>query len=189
MGIPIWPGVVVDAVGAKIIALAEHYPEKQYLYVTSSKRYEPGSYHSSAIIYKNSATSAVDFGDGGRTVTGDIRMRDFAKWMIQFYHYLIEEIHTTPFPDDVGYYVKNQVVNDVYSASTKAAHLDHIHIASSAALMDQLLPTLTVPEEDFTAEQDVSFSGLCWRIAAMISGSPTVQGGPLAGELNKFKGA
>lgn len=192
MSIAVWPGVEIDSVGARIVQLAEHYPDKQYLYVTSSKRNEPGSYHSSALTYNRSATSAVDFGAGGRTADGDSRMRDFAKWLLQFYPYLIEEIHTTPFPDDAGYYVKNQSVADVYGPTTKAAHLDHVHVASSAALMDQLLsklgPTPLPVAEDFTPEQAVHFEVACWRIAAMISGSKTVVGGPLKGEPNKFSG-
>lgn len=142
MTITIWPGVVLDAVGQKIVAIAEYYPDKQYLYVTSSKRDEPGSYHSSALVYGGSPTAAVDFGAGGVTPEGSARMRDFARWLIQFASNLIEEIHTTPYADDNGFYVKNQKVADVYDAATKAAHGNHIHAATSAALADRILAQL-----------------------------------------------
>lgn len=200
MAISIWAGVEVDAVGRKIIEVAEFYPDKQYLYVTSSKRDEPGSYHSSALTYAGSATSAVDFGAGGRTALGDQRMCDFARWIIQFYANLIELIHSTPYADDNGFYVKNQAINNnVYSTSTKDAHLDHIHVASSSLLLDQLLvklrgtavpglPPAPAPTSGtFTPEQAVHFEALCWRIDAMIAAKPVVTGGPSTGELNKFR--
>jgi hypothetical protein len=52
-----------------------------------------------------------------------------------------------------------------------------------------VLTTLGAPPPDLTPEQEVHFSVMCWRIAAMISASPTVTGGYTKGELNKFKGA
>lgn len=60
-------------------------------------------------------------------------MRDLARNLYAWPAYQLELIHTTPFPDDNGYYVKNyRRVNGlaVYGARDVAAHLNHIHLAA-----------------------------------------------------------
>ena len=66
-------------------------------------------------------------------------MRDFAKWLYDNYaDFTVELIHSTPFADDQGFYVKNQKRNpggSVYGGPGVIGHFDHIHWATSAALM------------------------------------------------------
>jgi hypothetical protein len=62
-------------------------------------RARPGQDH-------HTAKKAVDFAVP-QTPAGQRKMRDFARWWLQHSGYLLELIHTTPFTDDNGFYVKD----------------------------------------------------------------------------------
>jgi hypothetical protein len=148
-GVRINPGVKIGSVGALLVRILAHYPRKAELYVTSGYRPNgPGQHsHHGGLVYKGSPTAAIDFAaDGGTGEAGLVRMRDAAKW---FYDKLadltVELIHSTPFKDDQGFYVKNQVKypgGGPYDAATRRQHLDHVHFATSKALAEQILARL-----------------------------------------------
>jgi hypothetical protein len=135
--IEIWDGVVLDDVSRRIIERAEYYPDKRYLYVTSSLRKDPGSYHNQTPprLYHGKVCRGVDFGFGGVTPTGSARGRDFAKWLYDnFWDLTVQLIHTTPYADDDGFYVLDQVQRPggaVYGAQTMAQHANHVHDATT----------------------------------------------------------
>lgn len=141
MTITVWADVQLNATSRLLMDILEFYPGKADIYITSSVRDEPGSYHSGNLTYGGSPAVAVDIGFGG---TGfPAKGRDVAKWLIQYAPYIVELIHTTPFADDNGFYVKNQAVNNtIYDAATKAAHANHVHFATSVTLANQLLALL-----------------------------------------------
>jgi len=142
MAITVWSDVQLNDIGRKLLEILEFYPGKADIYITSSVRSEPGSYHSGNLQYGGSMAVAIDIGFGG---TGQPEKgRDVALWLIQFSKYIVEEIHTTPFDTDNGFYVKNQRVADVYDAATKAQHANHVHLATSATLADQWLASIRV---------------------------------------------
>ena len=82
------------------------------------------------------AGCAVDFGGNSAE-----EMRDVAEWWYQFADHLIEEIHTTPFSTNNGFYVKNgeRVSPGFYGHQTEMAHQNHVHIAMSEANANGLL--------------------------------------------------
>jgi len=64
--------------------------------------------HHYGLSYRGSPTAAIDIGAGGYPA-GSAKMRDVARWLYDnFADYTVELIHTTPFRDDNGFYVKNQ---------------------------------------------------------------------------------
>src|SRR3954453_22820684 len=101
--------------------------------------------------YKGSPAAAIDFAaDGGTGEAGLVRMRDAAKWFYdKFADLTVELIHSTPFKDDRGFYVKNQVRypgGGPYDAATRREHLNHVHFATSEALARQILARLETKE-------------------------------------------
>lgn len=83
---------------------------------------------------------AVDFAVP-MTDEGQRQMREFAKWWAQFSGYLTELIHSTPFLDDRGFYVKDKVLRDqgFFDSATENAHLNHVHVAIKDADATALL--------------------------------------------------
>ncbi|GAA4476306.1 hypothetical protein GCM10023094_15860 [Rhodococcus olei] len=143
MTIARWPTVKTGPVGEKIIQLLEFYPKKSEIYVTSGRDgdHGPVSYHY-GLDYGGSPAAAIDIGAGptGLGSVGDAEMRDLAKWIYDNLADLtVELIHSTPFADDDGFYVKNQVRNpggSVYGGPQVIGHFDHVHWATSSALAD-----------------------------------------------------
>ncbi|MBB5869079.1 LysM repeat protein [Allocatelliglobosispora scoriae] len=86
---------------------------------------------------------AVDFALA-QNAAGQKAMRDFARWMHQYSGYLLELIHTTPFSDDNGFYVKNgkKVSESFYGPATSAAHMNHVHVAANLDDAQRLLVKL-----------------------------------------------
>lgn len=103
-----------------------------------------GSYHYGHLKYDGSPAAAVDFGayDDAGQAKGDRRMRDLARWfedVVPGAARIVELIHTTPFADDNGFYVKNGQRIASYGAATDAAHLNHVHLAMSRAQLTAAL--------------------------------------------------
>lgn len=111
--------------------------------VTSTTR-GTNDYHGQAL--------AVDFAVGSSMTTDNsLKMRQLARVFIKYPGQLLELIHTTPFTDDNGFYVKNgSVVGEgYYGAATNAAHLNHVHVAASnagsAAILNAISPAPSTP--------------------------------------------
>ncbi|GAA4728968.1 GH25 family lysozyme [Phytohabitans rumicis] len=138
------PGVTIGPTGRKILAVAEKYPKAKQLYVTSAFRNEPGSHHN-GLSWGGSPTAALDFGaydDPEPNSKDQADMRDFAKWLFdKFKRDLAELIHTTPYPDDNGFYIQNGRWHN-FDPGTMAAHLNHVHVAMSAVSADRILAKL-----------------------------------------------
>lgn len=130
------PGVDIGPTGLKIVDLVERwYPKAHELSITSAYRVreaDGGTWsHHNGQIYNGSPTAAVDF--AGLTVGKPREMRDFAKWWEDnFKDLTVELIHTTPYSDDNGFYIRNGVRYN-YGAATNAAHANHVHLAMSAS--------------------------------------------------------
>ncbi|MBV1850167.1 LysM peptidoglycan-binding domain-containing protein [Catellatospora tritici] len=141
MPIKRWHNVRTGPTGDKIISIFEkYYPKKRDLYVSSGMDGDHGgSSHHYGLSHQGSPTAAVDFGVGAKSTIG----RDLAKWIEdEFHDQCVELIHTTPFPDDDGFYVKNGQKISSYGAGTDAAHADHVHLAMSAVQADEVLARL-----------------------------------------------
>lgn len=150
------PGVTIGPVGRKVLAIAEKYPKANELYVTSGFRNEPGSHHN-GLSWNGSPTAALDFGaydDPEPNSKDQADMRDFAKWLFdRFRGDLAELIHTTPYPDDNGFYIQNGVWHN-FDPTTMAQHLNHVHVAMSSASADRIMAKLgtTPPPPGGTTE-------------------------------------
>ena len=132
-------GVQVNSLSQRVIALVErYYPSSNKLYVTSAYRPDDSGSHHSGLSYNGSATAAVDFGGydlAPSRAAGQQEMRLASLWLFDnFWDLSVELIHTNP--DDNYYtYVKNQRKVGAYAA---ADHVNHIHWATSTALMTQI---------------------------------------------------
>ena len=139
------PGVVIGPVGTLLVRIVGFYPKWGEVYITSGYRAGASDHHG-GLSYDGSPTAAIDIGGGGLNPAGSIRMRDVAKWLYdRFADDTVELIHTTPFRDDDGFYVKNQRRNpggSIYGAKTIAEHRDHVHFATSRALAEKILAQL-----------------------------------------------
>ncbi len=184
-----WPSADIGPIGELIARVIELYPgDKQQLYITSGRdsldEHGYGSHHNeNRNRWNNSPTAAIDIGFNNVEPVG----RAFAGWLQgSFTSDMVELIFTGV----VSHYVKNGNAIAGYGPLTNEAHRNHVHLAMSAATAQHVLnrfpPPLADPPPDFTPEQAVHFEVACWRVAAMLSASPTVTGGPLAGEANKF---
>ncbi|WP_222106325.1 LysM peptidoglycan-binding domain-containing protein [Catellatospora sichuanensis] len=136
-----WSAVRTGPTGDGILDLiARYYPKRAEVYVTSGMDGDHGEVsHHYGLHHRGSPTAAIDFGVGA-----DARMgRDLAKWIEdEFGDLCVELIHTTPFADDDGFYVKNGKPIASYGAATDAAHADHVHLAMSAAQVAKALARL-----------------------------------------------
>jgi hypothetical protein len=145
----VYSGVKLNATGELIVELASYYPKTHEIYVTSGMdgNHGPkpnGSYHYGHLKYNGSPAAAADFGayDQVSTAEGDRRMRDLARWfedVIPGAADIVELIHTTPFADDNGFYVKNGQRIPGFGAETDDAHRDHVHLALSRAQVTRAL--------------------------------------------------
>ena len=126
------------------LELASYFPKAHQIYVTSGMDGDhgprpDGSYHYGHLKYNGSPAAAVDFGalDVVGSPKGDRRMRDLARWfenVVPRAANIVELIHTTPFADDNGFYVRNgQRCPSCYDDQTKQDHLNHVHLALSQA--------------------------------------------------------
>lgn len=137
---PPLPDVVLGQVGAKIASFVERwYPKHDEVYITSAYRKteaDGGTWsHHNGQTYQGSPTAAVDFGawDFGQA-EGSRRMRDLARWLYtNFGDLTVEMFHTTPYADDNGFNIRDQL-----PASGIAEHSNHIHYATSDALLDAM---------------------------------------------------
>ncbi len=148
-GIAIRPGARVGPTGKLLTRILEHYPKRHEIYITSAYRpEEPGSHHG-GLSYRGSPTAAIDIGAGGVTPSGSRRMRDVARWLYDhFAADTVELIHTTPFSNDHGFYVKHQRKypgGGPYGPGTRAEHRNHVHFATSKALAQRVLARLGRP--------------------------------------------
>jgi hypothetical protein len=112
MPIARWPTVVTGPLGDSMVKFLENYPRADEIYITSGIGGEHGAVsHHYGLSYGGSPTAAIDIGAGG-VPAGNVKMRDFAKWLYDNYaDFTVELIHSTPFADDQGFYVKNQKRN------------------------------------------------------------------------------
>ncbi|MFD6352395.1 GH25 family lysozyme [Nocardia tengchongensis] len=143
MTIARWPNVVTGPVGNRMAQFLETYPNADDIYITSGMDGDHGAVsHHYGLTYAGSPTAALDIGARGMTPEGNVKMRDFAKWLYDNYaDFTVELIHSTPFDDDDGFYVKNQIRNpggSVYGGPQTIGHYDHIHWATSADLMTRI---------------------------------------------------
>lgn len=140
----VYSNVELNPAGKLIVELASYFPKAHQIYVTSGMDGDhgarpDGSYHYGHLKYHGSPAAAVDFGayDIAGTAKGDRRMRDLARWFEEVMPgaaHIVELIHSTPFADDNGFYVRNsQRCADCYDTDTKRAHLNHVHLAMSRA--------------------------------------------------------
>lgn len=190
MAITVWSGVAFNDATRVMLQILDFYPRKSEIYITSSIRYEPDSYHSGQLVYGNSSTGAIDIGylDTGGEALG----RDVANWLYQ--NFSGETIELINKSQGVIFAVKNQVRTNPYSAGTIADHTNHVHWATSLALANgiraklssSIPPPASKPPDDFTPEQAIDFEALCWRIEAITHDRDAVAAGPSRGELNKF---
>jgi hypothetical protein len=139
MALVLWDDVRTGPLGTRMVNLLERYPACDQIYVTSGMEGDHGlQSHHYGLWYNGSRTAAIDIGAGG-VGPGSAKMRDIARWLYDnFADYTVELIHTTPFADDDGFYVKNQVRypgGAIYGEPTKSQHRDHIHWATSEDLM------------------------------------------------------
>jgi hypothetical protein len=149
-GLAVWQSVTLNAVDNVILAIADLYPKRSEIYVTSGTDSDHGatSYHYGKLTYNGEPTGAVDFGayTGTTIAEGDRRMRDFAKWLEDnFVTDIVELIHSTPYSTDDGFYVKNgrSVPQGYYGATTEAAHRNHVHLAMSLGGANRALAKLS----------------------------------------------
>ena len=138
----IYSYVQLGPTGTLIVELASHYPKAHEMYVTSGMDGDhgprPNGSHHYGLSFNGSSTAAIDFGayDKVSKAEGDRRMRDLARWfenVMPATVNIVELIHTTPFADDNGFYVKNCQRIASFGSDTDKAHLDHVHLAMSQA--------------------------------------------------------
>lgn len=142
--VQVWDSVTAGPLGQRMIRFLDRYPKADKIYVTSAMDGDHGSVsHHYGLWYNGSRTAAIDIGANSAK-----KMRDIARWLYDnFADLTVELIHTTPFPDDDGFYVKNQVRypgGAIYGKATRKAHRDHVHWATSANLMT-LIERVTDP--------------------------------------------
>lgn len=135
------PDVVLGPLGERIAKFLERYPKAGELYITSGMDGDHGARsHHYGLSYMGSPTAALDIGAG--EPPDDAKMRDFAKWLYDNYAgATVELIHSTPFEDDQGFYVKNQRKDPgggIYGGPQAIGHFDHVHWATSADLLTYL---------------------------------------------------
>lgn len=142
------PGVVVGPLGDRMITFLQRYPKADQIYITSGRDGDHGAVsHHYGLQYQGSVTAALDIGAGSPPDAA--QMRDFAKWLYDNYSDAsVELIHSTPFADDQGFYIKNQVKNpggSVYGGPQAIQHFDHIHWATSEALLSRIERSAETP--------------------------------------------
>jgi hypothetical protein len=123
-----------------MIAIVDtYYSDKLQFYVTTAYREgDNGSHHGGKLFYAGSPTGAVDFGAYDDIEPNSKDQQDMgylADWLfVNFWDLTVELIHTQPHNDHFTY-VKNQVRVGAYA---EADHVNHIHWATSDALMGRI---------------------------------------------------
>jgi hypothetical protein len=137
-GVAVRPGVRIGTVGRLLWQILNRYPKRGEIAISSGYRPQESRSHHAGLSYKGSPTAALDI-----VAAGPARKRDVARWLYNsFAGNTVELIHTTPFSDDNGFYVKNQVKHPgggPYGPQTRREHLDHVHFATSRALAQRIL--------------------------------------------------
>lgn len=133
-------GVALNSVGLLIVDVVGFAPNAAALYITSGTDGDHGtvSHHYGNLSHNGSRTAAADVGGGGVTTAGSRAMRDVARWVYTtFPADVVELIHTTPYDDDEGFYIRRGVKHPNgtgwLTVATMAAHLNHVHLAMSEA--------------------------------------------------------
>lgn len=139
MAIRQFAGVTMGPLGRRMAKFLEAYPRADELWITSGTDGDHGQQsHHYGLSYEGSPTAALDIGAD----RDPVKMRDFAKWMYEnYWKYTVELIHSTPFHDDDGFYVKNQKRfpgGGPYGPPSVIGHFDHIHWATSQDLLAKL---------------------------------------------------
>ena len=152
-----WDNVVAGPLGERMIRLLDRNPKSDTIYITSSMDGDHGRVsHHYGLWFKGSRTAAIDIGAKNAK-----RMRDVAQWLYDNFATLtVELIHTTPFDDD-GFYVKDQIRypgGSIYGKATMKAHRNHVHWATSAALMT-VIERWTEPQSTREAPPSELFAG------------------------------
>lgn len=145
---------VMDSVANKLKAYLEGVLPADLLdrlYITSAHRGNSNvDYHEDTGV-----NGALDIA-GPMTDQGQRDMQTASRIITNDHALLLELIHTTPYDDDNGFYVKNGAFISSYGAATDAAHLNHIHLATSEDMGSQLMAnhpkvgTSPVPVDDRT---------------------------------------
>lgn len=152
-----WPTVTTGPVGNKIAALIDLYPQAAELWISSGTDGDHGtSSHHYGLTYNGSPTAALDVvgnpSTGGLDAESQRRMRDFAKWCYDnFPDLIVELIHTTPYPDDDGFYIQNGTKypgggpygNPGDPGSTAGQHNNHVHLAMSDATVTEAIARMS----------------------------------------------
>ncbi|MGH3736331.1 MAG: LysM peptidoglycan-binding domain-containing protein [Micromonosporaceae bacterium] len=125
----------------EIMQIAKFVPAK--LNVTDTAPWAPGGWKGRPGWDYHKAGLAVDFAVA-TTKSGHRAMRDFARWWYRHPEFLLELIHTTPFNDDNGFYIKDgkRRGEGFYGRATNLAHLNHVHVAMTEASARKLLAKL-----------------------------------------------
>ncbi len=149
---PSWPPSGPSSI-ANVIAVAHYskipilaggdaislvYPEGNVtgnIRVTSTFRSGNSDYHD----YGLAVDFAASMDDAGQRL-----MRRLSEFWYMHSSWLLELIHTTPFDDDNGFYVKRgaKVGPNFYGPVINAQHLNHVHVAMSNRAAEELLHQL-----------------------------------------------
>ncbi|WP_290858333.1 LysM domain-containing protein [Hamadaea sp.] len=130
---PGWPPNDGDAYRV-MTDIAKYFPGSPKMKVSSTKRNGSSDYHDFG--------NAVDFYDAYDGDRGSRNMREFARWLWQWRGYYLELIHSTPFADDNGFYVKRGKSVDAGFYNEPGDHLNHVHLAMSHQAATELLQKL-----------------------------------------------
>ncbi|GAA4465135.1 hypothetical protein [Phytohabitans houttuyneae] len=136
--------VQTGPLGERIIRIADTIRTRAGLsekdiYVTSAMDGDhgprpDGSHHYGLSGADGSPSAAIDFGgyDDSEDNTKDQRdMQAFARqWQKDIGSITLELIHSTPFSDDTGFYIK-EGRRFAYDAGTRDSHVNHVHAAMS----------------------------------------------------------
>lgn len=114
-----------------IVEIAQYYPGPVKMKVSSTKRNGSADWHDYGL--------AADFYDTYPNDRGSRNMREFARWLWEFRGYYLELIHSTPFSDDNGFYIKNGGQVNAGFFNEPALHLNHVHLAMSNRAATEVL--------------------------------------------------
>lgn len=136
----IWAPQHMRPLHYRMVALIDkYYPAANQFYVTTSYRAgDNGSWHGMVMTYGGSVTGAIDLGAYDDPEPNDKDQRDMgllADWLFDnFWDLTVELIHTQPHNDHYTYVSNQRKVG----AFATADHVNHIHWATSEALMSRI---------------------------------------------------
>jgi GH25 family lysozyme M1 (1,4-beta-N-acetylmuramidase) len=140
MAVGVNSGVQFGPTGRAILDFVnQYYDRTEDLYVTSAYREreaDGGTWsHHNGQTYGGSPTAAVDFA-APMTESGRRAMQRFARWLYDHFGDLtVEMLHSTPFDDDNGFLIRDQVRYGLGYPE----HTDHVHYATSFDLLQAML--------------------------------------------------